>query len=141
MPLKNHSSLCSKNAAQIISKDKGNPQYHKGLNSKNAYVTHYKIDGNVIKSGSRCDYLLINEDTLTAYLIELKGSDLVKAAQQLEATESALARELSGYSIQYRIVANKCKTQEIYSSAYRKYQLRWNKQLIQKTGCIEEILK
>lgn len=37
-----------------------------------------------------------------------------------------------------RIVANKCKTQEIYSSAYRKYQIRWKGRLIQKTGYIEE---
>lgn len=138
MPLKNHTSICRKNAWQIISRDQRNTQYHKGINSRNAYVTHYKIDGNVIKSGSRCDYLLINEDTLTAYLIELKGSDLVKAAEQIEATESALAKELSVYRLQYRIVANKCKTQEIHSSAYRKYQLRWKGRLIQKTGCIEE---
>lgn len=85
MPLKNFESLCGKNASQIVSKDKGNPQYHKGNNTAKAYVTHYKIDGNVIKKGSRCDYLLLNENTLTAYLIELKGSDLLKAAEQLEA--------------------------------------------------------
>ena len=32
----------------------------------------------------------MNETSKTAYLIELKGSDLVKAASQLEATENAL---------------------------------------------------
>lgn len=73
-----------------------------------------------------------------AYLIELKGSDLVKAAEQLEATENALKQELSAYSLQYRIIANKCKTQEIRSSAYRKYQIRWKGRLLQKTGFIEE---
>ena len=36
------------------------------------------------------------------------------------------------------IVANKCKTQEIHSSAYRKYQIRWKGRFIQKTGFIEE---
>ncbi|MDE6963811.1 MAG: hypothetical protein K2P30_09305, partial [Lachnospiraceae bacterium] len=78
-------------------------------------MTHYKIDGTVIKTGNRCDYLLMNEQKRTAYLIELKGSDLVKAAEQLESTEKFLKKELSGYELQYRIVANKCKTQEIYS--------------------------
>ena len=73
-----------------------------------------------------------------AYLIELKGSDLIKAAKQLEATEKALTQQISSYSLQYRIVANKCKTQEIRSSEYRKYQLRWKKRLILKTGYIEE---
>lgn len=140
MPIKDFKSLCNKNATQIVSKDKGNTQYHKGYNSRKEYVTHYKIDGIVIKTGSRCDYLLINEDAMAAYLIELKGSDLVKAAEQIEATEKILKQELSGYSLQYRIVANKCKTQEIYSSAYRKYQLRWKGRLIQKTGFIEEYI-
>ena len=82
--------------------------------------------------------LLINEDKRVAYLIELKGSDLVKAASQLAATEDVLSQELSNYRLQYRIVANKCKTQEIYSSAYRKYQIRWKGRLIQKTRFIEE---
>lgn len=138
MPLNGFESLCSTHAEQIVSRDKGNPQYHRGINSAKAYVTHYKIDGTVIKSGNKCDYLLINEDTKVAYLIELKGSDLTKAALQLDTTEKKLRAELSNYSLQYRIVANKCKTQEIYSSAYRKYQTRWKKRLVQKTGFIEE---
>lgn len=138
MPLNGFESICDKDAAQIVSRDQGNPQYHKGNNRRKVYVTHYKIDGIVIKSGIRCDYLLINEEAQIAYLIELKGSDLVKAAEQLEATEKALAQELSGYGLQYRIVANKCRTQEIRSAAYRRYQIRWRGRLVQKTGFIEE---
>ena len=138
MPLNGFKSLCDEHAPQIISKDKKNPQYHRGINTERAHVTHYQIDGVVIQTGSRCDYLLINESANRAYLIELKGSDLVKAAEQLEATENALQRELSGYSVFYRIVANKCKTQEIKSSSFRRYQMRWKGKLVQKTGCIEE---
>ena len=44
--------------------DKGNPQYHRGINPAKAYVTHYKIDGTVIKTGNRCDYLLMNEQNI-----------------------------------------------------------------------------
>lgn len=138
MPLTGFGSLCDEHAAQIVSKDKKNPQYHRGINTERAYVTHYQIDGVVIQTGSRCDYLLINESAKRAYLIELKGSDLVKAAEQLAATENALQREFSGYSVFYRIVANKCKTQEINSSSFRKYQIRWKGKLMQKTGYIEE---
>lgn len=53
-------------------------------------------------------------------------------------TENALRSQLVEYQLQYRIVANKCKTQEIHSSAYRKYQIRWKSRLLQKTGYIEE---
>ena len=140
MPLKGFPSLCAKHAPCIVSKDKGNPQYHKANNTAGAYVTHYKIDGDVIKTGSRCDYLLLNEETGMAYLIELKGSDLVKAAGQLEASAKVLNRFLSGYQMQYRIIANKCRTQEIKSSAYRKYQIRWKGKLVQKTGFLEETI-
>lgn len=140
MPLKGFESLCDKNAKQIVSQDKKSQRYHRGNNIENAYVTHYKIDGVVITAGSRCDFILFNEDKRTAYLIELKGSDLVKAAEQLEATEINLREELREYSLQYRIVANKCKTQEIRSTKYRKYQMRWGRKLIQKTGYIEETI-
>lgn len=138
MPLIGFESICSRDAAQIVSRDRGNPQYHKGINNGRVYVSHYKIDGVVITSGNRCDYLLMNEAARIAYLIELKGSDLIKAVKQLEATEQALIQQLSGYSLRYRIVANKCRTQEIRSSEYRKYQLRWNKRLMLRTEYIEE---
>lgn len=138
MPLKGFESLCAKNAHQIISKDRKNPQYHKAVNKENNDVTQYQIDGIVLKDGTRCDYLLMNETKKVAYLIELKGSDLVKAAEQLENTEKMLRQELFGHSLRYRIVANKCKTQEIRSSAYRKYQMLWKGRLLQKTGFIKE---
>ncbi len=38
MPLNGFVSLCDKNAAQIVSKDKGNPQYHRGNNPGRAYA-------------------------------------------------------------------------------------------------------
>lgn len=138
MPLQHFESMCNRNASQIVSRDKRNSQYHRANNRNHAYVTHYRIDGVVITTGSKCDFLLMNEETKKAYLIELKGSDLVEAAEQLEATELALQKELLGYRLHYRIVANKCKTQEIRSAAYRKYQLRWKERLVQKTGFIEE---
>lgn len=53
MPLNGFTSLCSKNAKQIVSRDKGNPQYHKANNVSNSEVTHYQIDGKVIKTGDK----------------------------------------------------------------------------------------
>ena len=50
--------------------------------------------------------IISKEETGMAYLIELKGSDLVKAAGQLEASAKVLNRFLSGYQMQYRNIAN-----------------------------------
>ena len=133
-------SLCEPNAKQIVSRDKGNSQEHRAHNRSGKPVTHYKIDGVVITEGNRCDYALFTEeeDNKQAFLIELKGSDLSMVAMQIEATERALRNSLRGYSMNYRIVANKCKTQEIQTAAFKKYILKWKKKLKYKTGEMEE---
>ncbi len=138
MPLKGYKSLCEKRAKRIVSRDKGNPQYHVGINRDKSLVTHYQIDGMVILEGNKCDFLLMNEEKKTAYLIELKGSDLTKAVLQLENTERALAKDLYSYDVYYRIVANRCPTHDIKSSEYRRFQVRCGKKLKLQTGHIEE---
>ena len=101
-------------------------------------MTHYVIDGYVLTEGIRCDFLLINEDTSIAYLIELKGSDLVKAARQLENTEQALQQQLAQYQIMYRIIMRKSSTHAIHSSAFRSFQARKGKQLVCRNNEYEE---
>lgn len=138
MPIEGYKSLCERNALVITSKDDRNPQKHIGHNKKTSFVTHYRIDGVIIEDGQKCDFLLINEEDAVAYLIELKGSDLTKAAEQLEETEKKLSKILAKYDIKYRIVAKKCRTQEIESSKFRKYRARWKGKLLYKSMVIEE---
>lgn len=127
MPLSGYDSLCDSHAPIIKSKDTGNPQTHYARNNGRKLVTQYKIDGVVIKDGSKCDFLVMNEETYNAYLIELKGSDMCKAAQQIDETSKKLSTQLSGYLLNFRIVTNKCKTQEIESTPFKKYKLGWVK--------------
>lgn len=128
MPLNGYKSLCDDHAPIIKSQDKGNPQTHYAFNKgRKSYVTHYQIDGVVITEGNKCDFLLMNEDTQNAYLIELKGSDMCKAALQINETAKKLSSQLSGYFLNFRIVTNKCKTQEIESAPFRKFKLDWQK--------------
>jgi hypothetical protein len=127
MPLSGYKSLCDSHATIIKSKDAGNPQTHYAHNRKRKLVTQYQIDGVVIKDGNKCDFLVMNEETSNAYLIELKGSDMVHAAKQLDETAKKLASQLAGYFLNFRIVANKCKTQEIESTKFKKYKIDWAK--------------
>lgn len=130
MPLEGHRSLCKERAPVITTKDSGNGKTtHTANNNRRNRVTKYRIDGEVITEGARCDFLLMNEDALNAYLIELKGSDLVKAAEQLEETGEKLKSQLASYRVYYRIVANKCPTHDIHSTSFRKYQIRWKGRL------------
>ena len=138
MPLQGYVSDCERNAARIISRDRNSQRYHCGINKNGACVTHYRIDGTVLTKGKKCDFLLMNENEKKAYLIEIKGADLSEAARQLAGAEEALTGQLSGYTVHYRIIASKCKTQEIETASFKKYRLQWKKRLKYATGCIEE---
>lgn len=89
-----------------VSKDKHCT--HIGNNVNASYVEQYKVDGEVFPAGSgpeRCDFLLLNENARTAYYIELKGSSIPKAIQQLNNTVSMLReRHPQCNKIFYRII-------------------------------------
>jgi len=142
MPLCGYNSLCDMKARTITSQDKGGKQKHEVFNNSNSEVYHYQIDGYVIKEGNRCDYLVLKdrESGKTAFLIELKGSDLCWAAIQLDETAAALASTLKTYQIQYRIVANKCKTQQIESSSFKRYRKKWGKSLKYSTLYLKDTI-
>lgn len=138
MPIIGFDSLCNDRAKIIVSQDKGQTRKHIAHNHSSAKVSHYRVDGVIIKQGNKCDYLLLNNDKRTAYFIELKGSDLVWAAKQIEATQQILQKDLEAYSKEYRIVASRCKTQEIESAEFKKYRFKWKKKLKYKAECLEE---
>jgi len=137
VPLSGYESVCQPHAPIIVSKEKG--RSHIAHNNDYKLVNHYHIDGVVITQGHKCDYLLINEKDKIAYLIELKGDDLSWAAQQLEATEQTLHSQLP-QARQYRIVASRCKTQEIESTKFRKYRHKWGKKLKYQTNQMDELI-
>ena len=121
MPLVGFPSLCEEHQKNIVSRDYGTKRKHTAVNPNGiCYVTQYNIDGVVIRTGKRCDFLVINEDKKDAYLIELKGSDVEKAAEQLVETEKALSKELRSYTKHYRIVCTRCRTHAINSTKYKK---------------------
>jgi rRNA maturation protein Rpf1 len=138
LPLSRFKSLCQKTAKTIVSQDSGTSCIHIANNIERSFVTHYKIDGEVITEGMRCDFLLINEDKRIAYLIELKGRDLTKAAKQLLKTEETLKYQLQSYSLRYRIIASKCHTQEIRSSSFNKFRIQKGEFLRFGTNEMEE---
>ena len=138
MPLRGFTSICATRPKIIVSRDPGSQRKHIANNVNLNYVTHYRIDGVVITSGNRCDFLLMNEDTHTAYLIEIKGSDLSKAAIQLESTEAALRDELIQYNLRFRIVASKARTHAIEGVSFKRFRARKSSSLIYSTNLIEE---
>ena len=62
------------------------------LNPHQYFVEWIQVDGCLINDGSkRCDYLLQIAATKAAYLVELKGSDVDKAIEQLNLSHTRLS--------------------------------------------------
>lgn len=87
------------------------------------------IDGDVITSKQidKCDYLVLNDDKQTAYLIELKGSDFSHAVLQLKQTKKELCSDIKGYKTFMRIVFSGNATHSINKSEYLKWQMKHGK--------------
>lgn len=130
--IKKYESKCKENAKIIVSKE--NNSIHRANNIDKKKVYQYKVDGDIYEktsSNARVDYLVINEDKKTAYLIELKGSDLEKAMKQLQASKSTFSKALKGFIVYLRIIF-KSGTHGIPGSKMLEYK-RSNPNLIIKT--------
>lgn len=142
MPLNGYSSLCEERQRIIVSRDAGRRE-HRALNEDTCRVTQYKIDGDIICDASiRCDFLVMNEDRRDAYLIELKGSDIEHALDQLETTARHFQNELREYCVKYRLVCSRAKTQAIRGNKYKKFCKKHNSinEFICSENVIEEII-
>lgn len=132
---------CEKNQAIVVSKDKGNSREHRAINPRSSFdLRHYKLDGDVVSQTRCCDFLLVNDTKGKAYLIELKGSKIEDAIDQLEAGEQICKPELRGYTFFYRVVCSKAKTHQIQGSQVRKFKDKKGSRLIIKENILTETL-
>ena len=139
MMLDNAHSLCEERQKKIISRDTKSRCEHRAHNPERNLVRHYQIDGGVIvdKTVQKCDFLLLNDDKKNAYLIELKGTHILKTLQQLEETEKHLREDLKAYTLHYRIVY-KANTHAIRGSEYNKFCKAKNNRVKASTNLLEE---
>ena len=89
---------------------------YRAYNPSGLRVLRYKVDGGIITIGSRCDYLLGIVSRRECYLIELKGSDIKKAAEQILATLDALGPRFDKYVVSARIVLTRTPRPDLRSS-------------------------
>ena len=80
---------------------------HIGVNKNACDVRQFRVDGEVYlktDTASRCDFLLLNDSKTDAYFIELKGSDLRKAIQQIESTIAEILPSIHNYTVYPRVI-------------------------------------
>lgn len=114
---------------------------HIAHNPEQKYIRQFKIDGEVLPAGTapqRCDYLLLDDTTQKSYYIELKGSDISVAIEQIESTISLISSSIQDYTILCRIVY-RTSTHALSGSDTLKWKLK-RKGAIIKSVCLEETL-
>ena len=131
-------SKCDKNQKVIVSSE--NRRTHKAHNDACSKVFQFKIDGDIEPTGTsdlRCDYIIENETKKTIYPIELKGSDIAHAVEQINATLERYSSSFSDYAIFPRIVCSRVTTHAIRTSKVIVFKKHYPK-LIIKENIIEE---
>lgn len=141
MLLTKEKSRCDKNQAIVVSRDAGQSREHRATNPGREYeLRHYKLDGDLVKNETCCDFLLVNDSSRKAYFIELKGENIDDAVDQLEAGTKRFASELNGYMFLYRIVCSRALTHKVRNPKYLKFKERCGSRLQTKERKLEEIL-
>lgn len=64
-------------------------------NPQRCIYMRVQVDGCAIKEGLRCDNLLISEDEVSEYFVELKGTDIAHALKQLSVSIERLGQNSS----------------------------------------------
>lgn len=132
-------SLCSERQAKIVSQDREsrNPCKHIAVNKNRSRVAQYQLDGQVFTGHEqRCDFLVMNQDKKSDYLIELKGSNVLHAMDQVLSSARLLQDDLSDCDVFYRIIY-RSRTQEVRQSRI----IRWKEKMGKKNGIAVVILK
>lgn len=137
MLLDDSKSICEERQKIIVSEE--NSRKYTAYNVDKNLVRHFKIDGGIVPTSSsmpRCDYLVINLEKKNAYPIELKGTDVKHAVDQIRSTITYLGGELNSYTILPRIIY-KSNTHGIRDSKVRSFIMDY-KRCVLKTNTYEE---
>jgi hypothetical protein len=106
-------------------------------------LTKYRVDGCLINdAGCKCDYLLLNCSREKSYFIELKGSDLIKAVEQVDRSIDILHQQIINFTVEVRIVLTRVNTTDLRNTKFIKLEKRvkqLNGKLIKQTRQLVEI--
>lgn len=132
-------SICGERQKIIVSEENG--RSHRALNQKHSYfVRQYRLDGDIVKHEKCCDFLVLNDSQKRAFFIELKGTSIKDAAQQLESAVIRFKNEIPSYKILLRIVGKNMRTHQLENTEIRKLKDKYGGRLEYKSGRMEEEL-
>lgn len=105
-------------------------------------LSKYIVDGCLIDDdGAKCDFLLLNCNKEISYFIELKGSDLIRAVEQIDRSIDILHKDFKSFSVEARIVLTRVNTTDLKSAKLIRLESKLRKlngKLIKKSILLEE---
>lgn len=97
------------------------------VNNSKKVIDEYIVDDCLLrtkKNDEKCDYLFTVRENKIAYLIECKGSDILKAVEQLNSTLDILKIDLLGFTLKGRIVPTRVYAPNLATISYKNLRER-----------------
>jgi len=112
----------------VLCTDKGSKTKYVYNNQSSDYLSNYRVDGGLISYDEtrKCDYLLLNCEKKQSYFIELKGSDIISAVDQIDKSIDLLKNKLPGFSFFARIVLTRVNTHDLRDPRLEKLERKVN---------------
>ena len=104
-------------------------------------LLRYRVDGCLVTTGRRCDWLLVDEASKTEVFIELKGADVDEAIKQLCLSVDVLSKKPKkkyGYVVCTRCPVSSPSIQRMQKTVLKSHSLTLR---IKKTVHVEDIEK
>ena len=111
------------NRKTVSFKDSGHPTEYRYNNQSANHLAKYRVDGGLISDdGAKCDYLLLNCEQKQSYFIELKGSDIIRAIEQIDRSIDILRDDLPDFAFFARIVLTRVNTIDLKNTKLLKLE-------------------
>lgn len=113
----------------ITFKDKGTSEYQY-VNKSKKHLAKYRIEGGLIPKNAedkKADFLLLNCENKQSFFIELKGSDMLRAIDQINKSIDLLESNLTDFAFFARIVLTKTSHTDLRSLKYIQLRQRVEK--------------
>jgi len=135
----NHSLHFNDNRKIIVFKQKEESSKYIGNNNDRKIFYSYKPDVMFSNKGEACDFLLYSENIV--YFIEIKGSDILKAVDQITNSYKLYKEYFTDFSINARIIPTRGNTLVVNNTKYIRFKKmikELNGTVITKEKVIEE---
>jgi hypothetical protein len=136
-----HFEFQHENRKIVPFKDNDHSTEYRYINQISNHLAKYRVDGGLISDGKKCDFLLLNCEKKQSFFIELKGSDINHAIDQIDRSIEALKNHLPNFAFFARIVVTRVNTIDLKNTKFLRLEKKVKSlkgDLMKRSGLLEE---